>query len=163
MKKILSITLASALLVLSSCGDASENASKDAAKDAKASDETSTTAPSDNSGKKSFCDCMEIATQNPNLDSAPAGCEWLDKLTEAEAEDEIRNAINDCADNLPEGMADMLESTMDDMDDMGDMGDMDDYESEMQKAQDEYEAEMNKAMKEYDAEMQKAMDEIDGM
>ena len=163
MKKILSITLASALLVLSSCGDASGNASTDAAKDAKASDETSTNVPSDNSGKKSFCDCMEIATQNPNLDSAPAGCEWLDKLTEAEAEDEIRNAINDCADNLPEGMADMLESTMDDMDDMGDMGDMDDYESEMQKAQDEYEAEMNKAMKEYDAEMQKAMDEIDGM
>jgi enoyl-CoA hydratase/carnithine racemase len=163
MKKILSITLASAMLVLSSCGDASENASKDAAKDANASDETSTTAPSDNSGKKSFCDCMEIATQNPNLDSAPAGCEWLDKLSEAEAEDEIRNAINDCADNLPEGMADMLESTMEDMDDMGDIDDMDDYEAEMQKAQDEYDAEMNKAMKEYDAEMQKAMDEIDGM
>lgn len=130
MKKILSITLASALLVLSSCGEASENASKDAAKDAKASDETSTTAPSDNSGKKSFCDCMEIATQNPNLDSAPVGCEWLDELTEAEAEDEMRNAINDCADNFPEGMVDMLESTMDVMDEMNDMDNMDDMDME---------------------------------
>ena len=48
MKKLLSITFASALLVLSSCGESSENASKDAAKDG-------------NAIQYSPCDCADIS------------------------------------------------------------------------------------------------------
>jgi hypothetical protein len=153
MKKILSITLASAMLVLSSCGDASENATKDA----ESSSETTSTSPSsddntdENKDQKSLCDCMEMSINDPNgnLD----GCDWISEEYEFESY-AIKQVMIDCPDILSEEMVESMQEESDAYDD---------YEAEMQKAQDEYDAEMNKAMKEYDAEMQKAMDEIDGM
>ena len=44
------------------------------------------------------------------MDEAPEGCEWIETLNEADAEEAIRAAINDCPDNLPEGMAEMMEA-----------------------------------------------------
>lgn len=105
MKKLLLLPLIMGLS-LASCGDASENASEDASSENTA-----------DSGNKSFCDCMEIASNNPETDTAPAGCEWIDKLTEEEVEKSLRSALDDCPDNLPEGMADML-NQVDELEDM---------------------------------------------
>ena len=98
MKKLLLFPLVAGML-LASCGDASENASEEASsEDVAVSDD------------KSFCDCMGIASNNPEMDEAPEGCEWIETLNEADAEEAIRAAINDCPDNLPEGMAEMMEA-----------------------------------------------------
>ena len=117
MKKLLLFPLVAGML-LASCGDASENASEEAS-----SEEVAV------SDDKSFCDCMGIASNNPEMDVAPEGCEWIEALNEADAEQALRAAVNDCPDNLPEGMAEMMEAAdqlediADDLDD--DMDDMD--------------------------------------
>ena len=36
--------------------------------------------------KKTWCECMEIAVSNPDLDDAPSGCEWLDEISDEEGE-----------------------------------------------------------------------------
>ena len=109
MKKILSITMALGLLILTSCGDASENASLNSSEE--------------KTVDKSFCDCMKIASENPDMETAPKGCEWMDKLSDEEGEKQLRQAIIDCPDNLPEGMADMMEGIIDVMDDMQELED----------------------------------------
>ena len=153
MKKLLSLTLASGMLILTSCGDASENATKDA----ESSSETTSTSPSsddntdENKDKKSLCDCMEMSINDPygNMD----GCDWITEEYEYES-DAIKQVMIDCPYILSEEMVEAMQEESDSYDD---------YEAEMQKAQEEYDAEMKKAMKEYDAEMEKAMKEIDGM
>ena len=107
MKKLLLLPLVMGM-VLTSCGDASENASEDASSEEAVA-----------SGDKSFCDCMEIASKNPEMEKAPAGCEWMQELTEEEGEKALRAALEDCPDNLPEGMADMLNAA-DELEDMVD-------------------------------------------
>ena len=117
MKKLLLFPLVAGML-LASCGDASENASEEAS-----SEEVAV------SDDKSFCDCMGIASKNPDMDEAPEGCEWIEALNEADAEEALRAAVNDCPDNLPEGMAEMMEAA-DQLEDMAsdledDLEDMD--------------------------------------
>ena len=119
MKKLLLFPVAAGIF-LASCGDASENASEEVS-----SAEVSV------SEDKSFCDCMEIASNNPEMEDAPEGCEWIDALSEADAEEALRAAVNDCPDNLPEGMVDMMESA-DELQDMVDDLDveLEDFEEE---------------------------------
>ena len=117
MKKLLLFPLVAGML-LASCGDASENASEEAS-----SEEVAV------SDDKSFCDCMGIASKNPDMDEAPEGCEWIEALNEADAEEALRAAVNDCPDNLPEGMAGVMEAA-DQLEDMSrdledDLEDMD--------------------------------------
>ena len=49
--------------------------------------------------KKSICDCMKEAMKG-DVEEAPAGCEWMDKLTEAELEKEMMSAMKDCPDMI---------------------------------------------------------------
>ena len=98
MTKLLLFPLLAGML-LASCGDASENISKEAS-----SEELAV------SDDKSFCDCMEIASNNPDIDEAPEGCEWIEALNELDAEEALKDAVNDCPDNLPEGMVEMMEA-----------------------------------------------------
>ena len=114
MKKLLLLPLVMGI-VLTSCGDASGNASEDASSEEAVA-----------SGDKSFCDCMEIASNNPEMEDAPEGCEWIDALSETDGEAAIRAAINDCPDNLPEGMVEMMESA-DELEDM-----VDDLDAELE-------------------------------
>ena len=99
MKKLLLFPLL-AVMLLASCGDASENAS-----DEVSSEELVV------SDDKSFCDCMGIVSNNPDIDEAPEGCEWIEALNEADVEEALRASVNDCPDNLPEGMVEMMEAT----------------------------------------------------
>ena len=105
MKKILLFSLCAGMF-LASCGNASENASEEAS-----SEEVAV------SDDKSFCDCMGIASKNPEMDEAPEGCEWIEALNEADVEEALRAAVNDCPDNLPEGTAEMMEAA-DELEDM---------------------------------------------
>ena len=119
MKKLLLFPLVAGML-LASCGDASENVSEEAS-----SEEVAV------SDDKSFCDCMGIASKNPDMDEAPEGCEWIETLNEADAEEALRAAVNDCPDNLPEGMAEMMEAA-DQLEDMASdlEDDLDDVDGE---------------------------------
>ena len=119
MKKILLFSLCAGMF-LASCVDASENASEEAS-----SEEVAI------SDDKSFCDCMGIASNNPEIDEAPAGCEWIDALSEADAEKALRAAVIDCPDNLPEGMVEMMESA----DELQDM--VDDLDAELEDLDEE--------------------------
>jgi hypothetical protein len=105
-------------MFLASCGESSENASEEAS-----SEEV------DVSGDKSFCDCMDIASNNSEIEEAPEGCEWIDALSEKDAEDALKNALNDCPDNLPEGMVDMMEE-LDELVDITD--DLEDISSDVE-------------------------------
>ena len=153
MNKLLSLTMVSGILILTSCGDASENGTKDAES---SSDATSTTPSSEDNtdeykDEKSLCDCMEMSINDPygNMD----GCDWITEEYESES-DAIKQVMIDCPDILSEEMIEAMQE----------QSDFDDeYEAEMQKAQEEYDAEMQKVQEEYDAEMEKAMKEIDGM
>ena len=119
MKKLLLLPIAISMM-MSSCGDSTENASEEA-----------TTEETVISEDKSFCDCMEIAVNNPDIDEAPVGCEWIDALSEADAEEALRNAVNDCPDNLPEGMVEIMESA----DELQDM--VDDLDAELEDLDEE--------------------------
>tara|TARA_B100000524_G_scaffold219296_1_gene115422 strand:- start:1307 stop:1666 length:360 start_codon:yes stop_codon:yes gene_type:complete len=119
MKKLLLLPLVMGM-VLTSCGDASENASEDASSEQAVA-----------SGDKSFCDCMEIASNDPEMEEAPAGCEWIDELTDEEGEKALRAALDDCPDNLPEGMVDMLNAA-DELEDM-----VDDLDAELEDMDEE--------------------------
>ena len=119
MKKLLLFPLVAGML-LASCGEASENASEEAS-----SEEVAV------SDDKSFCECMGIASNNPEMDEAPEGCEWIDGLSEADAEKALRAAVNDCPDNLPEGMVEMMESA----DELQDM--VDDLDAELEDLDEE--------------------------
>ena len=96
MKKLLLLPLVMGM-VLMSCGDASENASEDASSDEAVASED-----------KSFCDCMEMTSNNPEMEEYPEGCEWIDALTDEEGEKALKAASVDCPDNLPEGMLDII-------------------------------------------------------
>ena len=81
--------------------------------------------------KKSICDCMKEAMKGV-VEEAPAGCEWMDKLTEAEQEKEMMSAMKDCPDmmgyfmlgedevELEDMPAQAIENYEDVMDDTGD-------------------------------------------
>jgi len=119
MKKLLLLPLVMGM-ALTSCGDASGNASEDASSEEAVASED-----------KSFCDCMEIASKNPEVEELPAGCEWIDELTDDEGEKALRAALEDCPDNLPEGMADMINAA-DELEDM-----VDDLDAELEDITDE--------------------------
>lgn len=135
MKNLLSFSLVLGMFVFTSCGDASENASENASEKS-SSNETTVVEPS---GEKSFCDCMEIAKNNPDLDAAPAGCGWLETKTQAELADDMIQALNDCPGLIEEmGMTDDIQGMKDEMAIMDDMGvALEDLESSMEELEEE--------------------------
>ena len=144
MKNLLSFSLVLGMFVFASCGDASENASKDASS-AESSDVT--TAEAD--GEKSFCDCMEIAKNNPDLDVAPAGCEWMETKSEMDMAGLMIQALNDCPSLLEEmGLTEEVQSMKDDLESIDDMESEMEYYDELEEEimQQEMEEEMEEGM-----------------
>ena len=144
MKNLLSFSLVLGMFVFASCGDASENASKEASS-AESSDVT--TAEAD--GEKSFCDCMEIAKNNPDLDVAPAGCEWMETKSEMDMAGLMIQALNDCPSLLEEmGLTEEVQSMKDDLESIDDMESEMEYYDELEEEimQQEMEEEMEEGM-----------------
>jgi len=144
MKNLLSFSLVLGMFVFASCGDASENASKEASS-AESSDVT--TAEAD--GEKSFCDCMEIAKNNPDLDVAPAGCEWMETKSEMDMAGLMIQALNDCPSLLEEmGLTEEVQSMKDDLESIDDMESEMEYYDEVEEEimQQEMEEEIEEGM-----------------
>ena len=104
--------MASGVLILTSCGDASENATKSAES---SSETTSTSTSSDdntdeNKDEKSLCDCMEMSINDPygNMD----GCDWITEEYEYES-DAIKQVMIDCPDILSEEMVEAMQEESD--------------------------------------------------
>ena len=119
MKKLfLSMAILFAMgTVFTSCGD---DASGDSTE---ATDGGDNSGEGEGEGERSACDCMkEVMESEGVVDSAPEGCEWMDKLED----DQLIKALEDCPEMM--GMFEMempdMDEMMEDMPDMGDMKDM---------------------------------------
>ena len=122
MKNLLSFSLVLGMFVFTACGDSSESASKNASESASEKAESNETTVVEPSGDKSFCDCMEIAKNNPDLDAAPEGCGWLETKTQADMADDMIQALNDCPGLMEEmGMTNDIQEMKDGMAIMNDM------------------------------------------
>lgn len=53
----------------------------------------------------SMCECMELALENPNVDDAPEGCEWIDLISDEEGEKIALKAMIDCPEIMGQVMA----------------------------------------------------------
>lgn len=144
MKNLLSFSLVLGMFVFTACGDSSENASENASENSSEKTTSNETTGVEPSGEKSFCDCMEIAKNNPDLDAAPEGCGWLETKTQAEMADDMIQALNDCPGLMEEmGMTDDIQEMKDGMAIMNDMGAaLEDLESSMEELEEEIEDEM---------------------
>ena len=120
--------------------------------------------------KKSLCDCMKEAMKG--VDEAPAGCEWLDEMSEEELGMKMLTEMKDC----PEAMMIMggameeydeameeYDEAMEEVDQYYDEA-MEEYEDAvddanemMNKAQEDAEEMMNKAQEDAKEMMDKAM------
>tara|TARA_B110000285_G_scaffold225_2_gene303 strand:+ start:7245 stop:7691 length:447 start_codon:yes stop_codon:yes gene_type:complete len=148
MKNLLSFSLVLGMFVFASCGDASENASKDASS-AESSESSSDVTTAEADGEKSFCDCMEIAKNNPDLDVAPAGCEWMETKSEMDMAGLMIQALNDCPSLLEEmGLTEEVQSMKDDLESIDDMESEMEYYDELEEEimQQEMEEEMEEGM-----------------
>ncbi|MDG1841832.1 MAG: hypothetical protein P8I93_05755 [Crocinitomicaceae bacterium] len=52
------------------------------------------------SASKSTCDCMKLAVANPSADKAPAGCEWMNDVSEEEGNKLMEQAMKDCPETM---------------------------------------------------------------
>jgi len=131
MKKLfLSMAILFAMgTVFTSCGDDASGDSTEATDGGDNSGE----GEGEGEGERSACDCMkEVMESEGVVDSAPEGCEWMDKLED----DQLIKALEDCPEmmgmfemempDMDEMMEDMpdMDEMMEDMPDMGDMKDM---------------------------------------
>ncbi|MEJ6686367.1 MAG: hypothetical protein QNK70_03695 [Crocinitomicaceae bacterium] len=141
MKNLLSFSLVLGMFVFTACGDSSESASKNASESASEKAESNETTVVEPSGDKSFCDCMEIAKNNPDLDAAPEGCGWLETKTQADMADDMIQALNDCPGLMEEmGMTNDIQEMKDGMAIMNDMPTaLEDLESSMEELEEEIE------------------------
>lgn len=117
MKNLLLLSFAIGMMI-SSCGDSTENAS-----------EVASAQEAVDTGNKSYCDCVKIATDKPEVEEIPAGCEWLGELSEEADEKALKAALKDCPDNFPEGFADQMSEMMDAVNQLEDIAD--DFEDDL--------------------------------
>tara|TARA_B100000508_G_scaffold140085_2_gene140074 strand:+ start:93014 stop:93268 length:255 start_codon:yes stop_codon:yes gene_type:complete len=47
--------------------------------------------------KKSLCECFELAANGPQTERAPAGCEWIEELSQKEQEELGMKAMIECS------------------------------------------------------------------
>jgi hypothetical protein len=92
---------------------------------------------------------MEIAKNNPDLDVAPAGCEWMETKSEMDMAGLMIQALNDCPSLLEEmGLTEEVQSMKDDLESIDDMESEMEYYDELEEEimQQEMEEEMEEGM-----------------
>lgn len=93
--------------------------------------------------KKDFCECITEAMLSENPEEVPAGCEYIETMDEAEAQEKAMECLSEIMGEMMQGM----EGAFDDMGDaFGDA--MDDMGAEMDEMMDEMSAEIEEMIEE---------------